>query len=60
MNSPRVLTAGEVAAHCGVSYEAVKSWVNTGKLKASFTPGRGTFRIRVKSYHFGFETGSRG
>ena len=39
MRKTGLLTAGEVAAHCGVSYEAVKKWVNSGKLKASFTPG---------------------
>lgn len=39
MQNTELMTAGEVAAHCRVSYEAVKEWVNKGKLKASFTPG---------------------
>lgn len=46
---PGLLSAGEVAAHCRVSYEAVKSWVNTGKLKAFTTPG-GHRRVRVEDF----------
>lgn len=46
---PGLLSAGEVAAHCRVSYEAVKRWVNTGKLKAFTTPG-GHRRIRVEDF----------
>lgn len=49
MRNTRLMTAGEVAAHCRVSYEAVKEWVNKGKLKASFTPGRHR-RIAVEDF----------
>ena len=46
---PGLLSAGEVADHCRVSYEAVKRWVNTGKLKAYTTPG-GHRRVRVEDF----------
>jgi excisionase family DNA binding protein len=49
MRRTGLLTAGEVAAHCRVSYEAVKKWVKAGKLKASFTPGRHR-RIAVEDF----------
>lgn len=49
MQNPKLLTAGEVAAHCRVSYEAVKEWVQKGKLKARFTPG-GHRRIAVDDF----------
>jgi excisionase family DNA binding protein len=49
MRQTRLLTAGEVATHCRVSYEAVKKWVNTGKLKAHLTPGRHR-RIAVEDF----------
>lgn len=35
-----LFTTGEVAAHCGVSYEAVKEWIRTGQLIAYVTPGK--------------------
>lgn len=49
MKKAGLMTAGEVAAHCHVSYQAVKQWVTSGKLKAYFTPGRHR-RIRVEDF----------
>lgn len=49
MKKAGLMTAGEVAAHCHVSYQAVKQWVASGKLKAYFTPGRHR-RIRVEDF----------
>lgn len=49
IKKPGLLSAGEVAAHCRVSYEAVKHWVQTGKLKAYTTPG-GHRRVRVEDF----------
>jgi excisionase family DNA binding protein len=49
MEKVGLMTAGEVAAHCHVSYQAVKQWVTSGKLKAYFTPGRHR-RIRVEDF----------
>ena len=40
MVDPALLTTGEVAAHCCVSYQAVNQWIKSGKLKAYTTPGR--------------------
>lgn len=40
MKSERLLTTGEIAAHCRVSYETVNNWIKSGKLVAYVTPGR--------------------
>lgn len=40
MGNQALLTTGEIAAHCRVSYEAVSKWIKSGKLKAFTTPGR--------------------
>jgi excisionase family DNA binding protein len=40
MRDEALLTTGEIAAHCRVSYEAVSKWIKSGKLKAYTTPGR--------------------
>lgn len=40
MRNEALLTTGEIAAHCRVSYEAVSKWIKSGKLKAYTTPGR--------------------
>ncbi|MBI2506172.1 MAG: response regulator [Candidatus Latescibacteria bacterium] len=40
MRNKALLTTGEIAAHCRVSYEAVSKWIKSGKLKAYTTPGR--------------------
>ena len=49
MKHAEVLTAGQVAAHCQVSYETVKNWVTAGKLQAFLTPG-GHRRVRVADF----------
>ena len=49
MKHAEVLTAGQVAAHCQVSYETVKNWVKAGKLQAFLTPG-GHRRVRVADF----------
>jgi excisionase family DNA binding protein len=43
------ITTGVVAAHCGVTYEAVAQWIRKGKLLAYTTPG-GQSRIRVTDF----------
>lgn len=40
MSKTPLMTTGEVAAHCRVSYETVDKWIKSGKLKAYTTPGR--------------------
>ncbi len=40
MKRAALITTGEVAAHCRVSYETVDKWIKTGRLKAYTTPGR--------------------
>lgn len=44
-----LLTTGEVAAHCRVSYETVNQWIKAGKLKAYTTPGR-HHRIQAEDF----------
>lgn len=58
MRKKALFTTGEVAAHCGVSYEAVKEWIKTGKLKAYATPGKHrripteSFKQFLQKYHW--------
>ena len=40
MKSKAVLTTGDVASHCHVSYQTVHHWIKAGKLEAYATPGR--------------------
>ncbi|MBM3278143.1 MAG: response regulator [Candidatus Handelsmanbacteria bacterium] len=40
MRNEGLLTTGDIATHCRVSYEAVSKWIKSGKLKAYTTPGR--------------------
>ncbi len=40
MNDRKLLTTGDVASHCQVSYETVSNWIKSGKLKSHATPGR--------------------
>lgn len=49
MRKKALFTTGEVAAHCGVSYETVKEWIKTGKLTAYVTPGKHR-RIPVEAF----------
>lgn len=44
-----LITTGVVAAHCGVSYEAVAKWIRTRKLPAYTTPG-GQHRVRIADF----------
>ena len=45
----KVLTTGEVAAHCHVTPETVANWIKSGKLRAYATPGRHR-RIHVQDF----------
>ena len=45
----KVLTSGDVATHCQVSYETVSNWIKNGKLKSYQTPGRHR-RIRIEDF----------
>ena len=49
MKDRSLLTSGEVAAHCCVSYQAVNQWIKSGKLKAYTTPGR-HYRIQTDDF----------
>ena len=49
MKEKAVLTTGDVAAHCHVSYETVMNWIKSGKLKAHKTPG-GHHRIPARDF----------
>lgn len=49
MKEKAVLTTGDVAAHCHVSYETVTNWIKSGKLKAHKTPG-GHHRIPARDF----------
>ena len=42
----KLLTTGDIAAHCEVSYETVANWIKGGKLTSHQTPG-GHRRIRM-------------
>lgn len=44
-----LITTGVVAAHCGVSYEAVAKWIRKRKLRAYTTPG-GQHRVRIADF----------
>ena len=65
MRSSSFLTAGQVAAHCHVSYETVKNWVNAGKLKAFLTPGGhrrvwvADFQAFLRQYHLPQHTSAK-
>ena len=49
MNSERLLTTGDIATHCRVSYETVNNWIKNGKLVAYTTPGR-HHRIPIEGF----------
>jgi excisionase family DNA binding protein len=65
MRNEALLTTGEIAAHCRVSYEAVSKWIKSGKLKAYTTPGRhhrvrrADFEEFLKEYNLPPLAGSR-
>ena len=55
---PDILSTGDVAEHCGVSYETVKNWIKAEKLVAWATPGK-HHKIALKDFqafctHYGF------
>jgi excisionase family DNA binding protein len=50
-----LLTTGDVAAHCHVTYETVNAWIKAGKLKSFTTPGR-HHRIAVEDFRQFLET----
>jgi len=45
----RVLTTGQVAKYCQVTYRAVLKWIAEGKLKAYRTPGQHS-RVHIKDF----------
>jgi excisionase family DNA binding protein len=49
MASKEILTTGDIAAHCYVSYETVANWIRAGKLQSFSTPGR---HRRIKADDF--------
>lgn len=50
-DSANVLTTGEAAALCGVSFRTVLRWIERGLLPAYKLPGRGDRRIRRIDLH---------
>ena len=48
-DTKKILTTGDVATHCEVSYETVANWIKSGKLKSHQTPGR-HHRIRLEDF----------
>ena len=49
MANKEILTTGDVASHCHVSYETVANWIRAGKLSSFATPGR---HRRIKAEDF--------
>src|SRR5437867_2949184 len=45
-----VLTTGQVAKYCGVTFPTVLRWIERGELKAYKLPGRGDNRIRLSDF----------
>lgn len=46
----RILTTGDVAKFCGVTYRTVLRWIDRGTLVAYQLPGRGDHRIRIADF----------
>jgi two-component system response regulator VicR len=44
-----LLSSGQIAEHCQVSYETVSNWIKSGKLSAHQTPG-GHRRIKIDDF----------
>jgi excisionase family DNA binding protein len=44
-----ILTTGDIAVHCQVSYETVTNWIKGNKLKAHATPG-GHNRVHIDDF----------
>ena len=49
MKRRTLLSTGQIAEHCQVSYETVTNWIRSGKLVAHQTPG-GHHRVRVGDF----------
>ena len=49
MKRHTLLSTGQIAEHCQVSYETVTNWIKAGKLSAHQTPG-GHHRINVDDF----------
>ena len=49
MRRRTVVTTGDVAEHCQVSYETVKNWIRHGQLPAFETPG-GHHRVLIEDF----------
>ena len=49
MKASQMITTGDVAAHCNVTYNTVNNWIRQGQLKASRTPGRHS-RIHLSDF----------
>lgn len=49
MRRRTIVTTGDVAEHCQVSYETVKNWIRQDKLPAFETPG-GHHRILIENF----------
>ena len=50
MKKKTLLTTGDVAAHCHVSYDTVANWIRSDKLRAFTTPG-GHRRISIRDFN---------
>ncbi|MBL1260554.1 MAG: response regulator [Thiotrichaceae bacterium] len=46
----RVMTTGEVAKYCGVSFRTVIRWIERGHLNAYKLPGRGDNRVQMADF----------
>ncbi len=44
------LTVNEVAAHCGVTFIAVRQWIRSGELPASQIPGRPDYQVELDDF----------
>lgn len=50
MSEMKVLTTGEAAKYCGVTFRTVIRWIERGRLKAYKLPGRGDHRIQIEDF----------
>ncbi len=50
MKGQGVLTTGEAAQFCGVSFRTVLRWIERGRIRAYKLPGRGDHRIRIEDF----------
>ena len=48
--APVILTTGDIAKQCGVSFRTVLRWIERGELQAYKLPGRGDHRINLTQY----------